>query len=79
MIADAIGLSGVELPKVPRDTNTHKDMGKYPNLEWSEIYDALPVYGRYISRLAERMGYNADAWEHTELSQWANEQEDDKK
>ncbi len=78
VIADAIGLPDAELPDVPQNTNTHKDMGKYPNLEWPDICDAHPLYGQYISRLAGQMGYNVHDWQNTELSKWAAEQENDK-
>lgn len=74
VIADAIGMPGVEMPVIPRDTNTRKALGKYPNLTWQEIFDANPNYGMLISKLAGRMGYDVGAWGQTELSQWAKEQ-----
>jgi hypothetical protein len=71
VIADAIGMPGVEMPDIPRDTNSHKDMGKYPDLTWQEIFDNNPNYGTLISKLAGSMGYDVGAWGQTELSQWA--------
>ena len=75
-IMEAIGMAGTAMPDVPRDTNTRKDKGKYPNLEWPEIFNAYPQYGMRIARLADCMGYDVGDWQNTELQQWADEQKE---
>ena len=74
-IMEAIGMPGKPMPDVPRDTNSRKDKGKYPNLEWRDIYDVWPDYGMRIARLADCMGYDVGDWQNTELQQWADGQE----
>jgi hypothetical protein len=73
IIADAIGMPGIEMPDIPRDTNTHRDRGKYPDLTWQEIFDMNPHYGLLISKLAGSMGYDVGAWGQTELSRWSEQ------
>jgi len=56
-IAELIGLGDTALPKVPRDTNSHKDKGGYAQLGWTEIFDAWPSYAMNVAMLADKMGY----------------------
>lgn len=56
-ISELIGFPNIPLPKVPRDTNSHKDLGMYEKVTWADIFDAWPSYAMNVARLADKMGY----------------------
>jgi len=56
-IMAAIGMPGVALPDISRETHSFKPHYQYPALSWADIYRAFPLYGDRIVQLAHDMGY----------------------
>ena len=58
-IMKMLDMDKTPMPDLPKDTNTHKDKGKYPDLSWSNIYGAYPAYGHHIATIATELGYGS--------------------